>query len=60
MEALRYIKRLKEEHDEISKLPGFMAWTSFVHKYTGNTKDNYVLIKDFPPLKGLDDSIQGT
>ncbi|PLW37575.1 hypothetical protein PCANC_15281 [Puccinia coronata f. sp. avenae] len=48
LEALRYIKNLKEEHDRLSLLtPGFIKWSPFVLKYTGDMKDDFLLIKDF-------------
>ncbi|PLW31696.1 hypothetical protein PCANC_24845 [Puccinia coronata f. sp. avenae] len=48
LEALRYIKNLKEEHDRLSSLtPGFIKWSPFVLKYTGDMKDDFLLIKDF-------------
>ncbi|PLW41165.1 hypothetical protein PCANC_12389 [Puccinia coronata f. sp. avenae] len=48
LEALRYIKNLKEEHDRLLSLtPGFIKWSPFVLKYTGDMKDDFLLIKDF-------------
>lgn len=37
---------LEEEHDELSDRPGFVAWTTFVHKHTGDMKESFLLIKD--------------
>jgi hypothetical protein len=44
---LRYIKRVKEENDKLdSKAPGFVNWTTFVHKYNPEFKKEHILIKD--------------
>lgn len=60
LEVLPYIRVLKGEHDELSELPGFLAWTTFVHKHMGDVKDKYLLIKDInnQVIFRLDDTIQ--
>ncbi|KNZ47135.1 hypothetical protein VP01_664g2 [Puccinia sorghi] len=38
LEVLQYIQVLKEEHDKLSELNGFVAWTTFVQKHMGDVQ----------------------
>jgi vacuolar-type H+-ATPase subunit E/Vma4 len=47
LEALQFIKALKEEFDRLSKArPGYIKWGPFVIKYTGKIKDEHLLVKE--------------
>ncbi|PLW34296.1 hypothetical protein PCANC_17666 [Puccinia coronata f. sp. avenae] len=47
LEALQFVKALKEEFDQLSiARPGYIKWGPFVLKYTGKTKEDHFLIKE--------------